>query len=99
MRFIEVVIICSIFCVCFSTINKYRKQQEKYEIDKEIKLLSSGIEFRRNTLGEQPKKKKKAAKPPKKQVKKDRNIDETLGNVSLDARSLDDSAIGSLMQE
>ena len=99
MRLLEILIICSIFFVCFSAINKYRKQQEKYEIEKEIKLLSSGVEFRRNTLGEEPKRKKKTTKPTKKRIKKDKNIDETLGEVTLDAKSLDDSAIGKLMIE
>ena len=61
--------------------------------------MSSGVAFRRNTLGEEPKRKKKNPKPTKKTVKKDKNIDETLGSVTLDAKSLDDSAIGSLMLE
>ena len=98
VRFLEIVIICSIFYVCFSTISKYRKQQEKYEIEKEIKLLSSGIEFRRNTLGVEKMKKKKETRT-RKSVKKDKHIDESLGDVALDARSLDDSAIGGLMQQ
>ena len=99
VRVTEMLIVAAILYMCCYSFQKYRKQQEKYQVEKELKELRGKKRRRAKGMKGKSKKGKKSSKKAKKNRKSQINIlDDSVGAINMD-KTVDQSGLLFLIDE